>query len=36
MPFMKIITDISGLSPWIRRNCDMPVGHSTQAALKKE
>jgi hypothetical protein len=35
MPFMRMITDATGMYLQKRRNCDMPEGCSGQAALRK-
>jgi hypothetical protein len=35
VPFMRLITDITGTSPW-RRNGNLPVGYLEQAALRRE
>jgi hypothetical protein len=36
VPFMKVITDIMGMSPRRRGNCDMPVGYLGRAALRRD
>jgi hypothetical protein len=36
VPFKKTVIDVTITSPWKRRNGDMPVGYSGQAALRRE